>query len=82
MTDEICKQLAAAGGKELEAIIAKAITEAKAGDVRYFKELMDRMDGKVREMLDLTSNDQALSAFAGLNAAQLAKLAEMVGGPE
>lgn len=60
----------------LKAIVKKALQKAKAGDFRYFKEIMERLDGKVLDRTDVTTGGQPLP---GLTAAEMEKLAEMRG---
>ena len=47
LTNEIRKALHADGGKAGKAIIDKAIEKAKGGNFRYFKEIIDRIDGPI-----------------------------------
>lgn len=51
---EIKKLLEKNDWAALKAIAKKGLAKAKAGDFRFWKELMDRVDGKVLEQLELT----------------------------
>ena len=68
--------------KLLKGLVTVAAQKAIKGDFRFWKEIMDRSDGKVMELLDVTSDGGGISPFPGLTAEQLAKLADMEGGPE
>jgi len=65
--------------KALRGLVAVAVTKALKGDFRFWKEIMDRSDGKVMELLDVKMDG---NAFPGLTPEQLAKLSDMEGGPE
>ena len=81
MTDALKALLDKDDQKLLKGLVAVAAQKALGGDFRYWKEIMDRSDGKVMELLDVTSNGDSL-AFPGLTAEQLAKLCDMEGGPK
>ena len=49
------------GMTALEAMITKARNKAIAGDVRHFKELMDRYYGKSIQSIDLQSSDGSMT---------------------
>ena len=59
-------------------MVAKGMQKALSGDFRYWKEIMDRTDGKVLEQVDLTTGGEK---FPGLSADELAAIAKMRGGP-
>jgi hypothetical protein len=68
--------------KVIKAIASVAIHRAINGDFRYFKEIMDRVDGKAVNKLDVTASVTDAGDYPGLSAEQLALIAEMEGGPE
>jgi len=67
-------------GKALDAIAAVAVREALKGDFRYTKEIIDRVEGKALETLNI-SGEMDIAQYPGLTAAQQAKIAEMEDGP-
>jgi hypothetical protein len=69
-------------GKAIKAVAAKALQMALKGDFRYYKEMMERIEGKVTESIDVTSNNVNIDATPGLSNAQRDKLAEFEDGPE
>lgn len=81
MTDELKTLLSQDKGADFTAILKRAITEAKSGDFRYFKEIIERIDGKVIEQIDLTA-DVNVQDLPGLTKLDLAKLGEDHDGPE
>ena len=68
--------------RALKAIAAKAIQQAEDGDYRFVREILDRIEGKPLEPLDVTSGGQGISSLPGLSKEDLAILAEKHGGPE
>jgi len=64
------------GGVTLaDVIVDVAIKEAAKGDFRYFKEIIDRMDGKVPDRIELaegetTETDEAAAAIAAAKQAR------------
>ena len=81
LTDEYKRRLNGDGSTLAADLIDVAIKNAKKGDFRYWQELMNRSDGKVMEILDVTTDGQCLNDFAGLEPEDLANLAKMRGGP-
>jgi len=53
LTTELKKLLAAKDGEGIKALIEKGYAKAKAGDFRFWKEIMERVDGKVLDQLSL-----------------------------
>ena len=75
-----------AGGKDIEGsrleLLARvAWGKAMKGDFRFVKELLERIDGKVIEQIDLTA-DVNVQDLPGLTEKDLAKLGEDHDGPE
>ena len=68
-------------GEIIKVLVQTAIDRAKAGDFRYFKEIMDRVDGKVTNRMDVSDDGQSYLDLPGLTAEELDVLAEMRGGP-
>ncbi len=69
-------------GEAIKALASVALKNALKGDFRYAKEILDRIDGKVMDQLDVTTDGQAIADYPGLNATQRNKLADMEDGPE
>lgn len=82
MTEALRAELEKNGGKNLTAIIRKAVAKAKGGDFRFVKEVLDRIDGKVLERLDITSGDEPLNTFGDLSPELQAAINKERGGPE
>jgi hypothetical protein len=61
--------------KALRAIAAVAVREALGGDFRYTKEIIDRVEGKALETLEVSGGMDVMN-LPGLTASQLAKIAE------
>ena len=66
-------------GEAIKALAAVALKNALKGDFRFAKEILERIDGKVAEQLDL--NADVNNTFDGLSAAELAVISKMRGGP-
>ena len=67
----------------IDALMRVAINRAMKGDPRFMREILDRVDGKVLEQLDLTSAGEKIGPdLAGLSAATKAKVLKELGGPE
>jgi len=66
-------------GEAIKALAAVALKNALKGDFRFAKEILERVDGKVAEQLDL--NADVNNTFDGLSAAELAVISKMRGGP-
>ncbi|MDP7288570.1 MAG: DUF5681 domain-containing protein [Phycisphaerae bacterium] len=81
LTALLRETLDANDGELIRSIVLVAVERAVAGDFRYFKEIMDRTDGKVSERLNVTANDMDAEDYPGLSAEQLALIAETEGGP-
>ena len=82
LTDEFKRRRDENNGALAKELIQVAIEQAKDGDFRFWKELIDRSDGKVIEKLDVTSENVNVDATPGLSNAQRDKLAEFEDGPE
>jgi hypothetical protein len=67
LTASLREALDADDGKMIETLAQVAIDKAKAGDFRYFREIMDRVDGKVTDRLDVTADGNALTDCPGLS---------------
>ena len=81
MTDALKALMDKDDGAAIKVLIQKAYDEAKGGDFRYFKEIMDRIDGKVIEQIELNA-DVNVQELPGLTAKDLTKLGEGHDGPE
>jgi len=73
------------GGKPIkisaiDALVRVGVTQALKGDPRFYKEIMDRSDGKVQELLDVTSGGAPL--LPGLTQEQLARAFGPDEGPD
>jgi len=69
-------------GEAIRAMAKVGLSKALKGDFRFFKELAERIDGKVLERLDLTSNDETIgqsSESAIMLERVLAKMGEDMG---
>ena len=81
LTEALRDALDANDGEVIRELVQVALDRALGGDFRYFKEIMDRVDGKVSERLNVTANDMGVEDYPGLSAEQLALIAETEGGP-
>jgi hypothetical protein len=81
LTTALREVLDANDGEIIKVLVQTAIDRAKAGDFRYFKEIMDRVDGKVTNRMDVSDDGQSYLDLPGLTAEELDVLAEMRGGP-
>ena len=68
-------------GELIRGLVQVAIDRAVAGEFRYFKEILDRTDGKVSDRLDVTANCMSIEDLPGLTAEDLNALAELHDGP-
>jgi hypothetical protein len=68
-------------GKALKALAAVAVREALSGNFRYAKEILERIDGKVVEPIDLKA-DVNVQELPGATEEELAVLAKLRDGPE
>ena len=66
-------------GEAIKALAAVGLKNALKGDFRYFKELAERIDGKVLTELDLTSGGEAMGVTPGLPSDVLAEAMAIVG---
>jgi hypothetical protein len=82
ITDAIKALLDKDDGKALNAIAAVAVREALGGNYRYTKEILDRVEGKALEMLDVTTDGQSLNEHEHLTPEELAFVNKNRGGPE
>jgi hypothetical protein len=74
--------LAANDGKMIETLAQVAIDKAISGEFRYFKEILDRTEGRVTNRLNVAATRMSIEDYPGLSNEQRAALAEMEGGPE
>jgi len=81
LTAALREVLDANDGEIIETLARVAIDEALSGDFRFWKEIMDRVDGKVTNRLDVSADGQSYLDLPGLTAEELEMLAEMRGGP-
>ena len=65
-------------GQAIQAMAKVGLSKALKGDFRFFKELAERIDGKVLERLDLTSNDETIGQ-ASESAAMLERVLSKMG---
>ncbi len=68
-------------GELIRSIVLVAVERALAGDFRYFKEIMDRTEGKVKDQLDVTAISMSVEDLPGLTAEELNAIAELHDGP-
>jgi len=81
LTAALRDALEANDGRMIETLAQVAIDRAKAGDFRFFREIMDRVDGKVSAHLDVSAFGQSYLDLPGLSQDELAMLTKMRGGP-
>ncbi len=81
MTDALKSMMDKDDGKAITVLLERAYTEAAAGDFRYFKEIMDRVDGKTIEAVDIMSDGQGISTTPGLSAEDHVAINKLKGGP-
>ena len=81
LTEALRDALDANDGELIETLAHVAIDKAKGGDFRFFREIMDRIDGKVTNHL-VSTEGQSIMDLPGLTAEDLAYLAKAHGGPE
>ncbi|HUX16641.1 MAG TPA: DUF5681 domain-containing protein [Phycisphaerae bacterium] len=79
LTDAIKRRLA--DPKEVEDLIRVAFRKARAGDFRFWEELIKRVDGKVLDQLDITSNGERIG-LPGLSPEILAAARKVKPGPD
>jgi hypothetical protein len=81
LTDEWKRRRDENDGELGKKLIQVAIDKALKGDFRYYQELMNRSDGKVQEMLDVTTNGESMNQGNNLSTKSLDAIAEIEGGP-
>jgi len=55
-------------------ILSRALLNARAGDYRFYKDVMDRLHGKASEKVDITTNGESLNTdTTGIDIEALAK---------
>jgi len=81
LTASLRAALSANDGELIETLARKAIDKAKGGDFRFWKEIFDRVDGKVTDRLDLTASGMSAEDLPGLTAEDMQYLAKAHGGP-
>ena len=81
---ELRKLLEKDDGKALRALAAVALKSALKGDYRWGRELLDRIDGKVLDTLDVTSGGESLSkpGLADLTEETKKAVLDELGGPK
>lgn len=83
MTEELRRVLLKDDAKALKALVAVGLRKALNGDVRFWTELINRMDGKLLEALDITTGGQPIGPdLTALSAATKAKVIKELHGPE
>ena len=60
-------------GKALKALAAVGVKNALKGDVRFWTEVMSRIDGKVPDSLDITTDGESLREIPGLSPEEVAE---------
>jgi len=68
-------------GKAIKALAAVAVQRALKGDFRFYKEVLDRTDGKVTACLDVSANGTIADIYPGLSAEQLELIGQTEDGP-
>ena len=81
LTALLRETLDANDGELIRSIVLVAVERAVAGDFRYFKEIMDRTEGKVKDQLDVTAISMSVEDLPGLTAEDLNAIAELHDGP-
>lgn len=81
LTASLREALDANDGELIETLARVAVDKAEGGDFRYFKEIMDRVDGKVTNRLDVSASGMSAADLSGLTQEDLQQLAKMHGGP-
>ena len=81
LTALLRETLDANDGELIRSIVLVAVERAVAGDFRYFKEIMDRTEGKVKDQLDVTAISMSVEDLPGLTAEDLTAIAELHDGP-
>ena len=81
LTAALRDALDANDGELIESLARKAIDKALSGDFRFFREIIERSDGKVSDRLDVTGNSTSIENYPGLTAEDLEYLAKAHGGP-
>ena len=81
LTALLRETLDANDGELIRSIVLVAVERALAGDFRYFKEIMDRTEGKVKDQLDVTAISMSVEDLPGLTAEELNAIAELHDGP-
>ena len=81
MTALLRDTLDANDGELIETLVQTAIDKALSGDFRFFREILDRVDGKVTDRLDVTADSMSIETYPGLTAEDLEYLAKAHGGP-
>ena len=69
-------------GQAIAALAAVTLKQALKGDIRHIKEILDRVDGKVVEQLNIESTNENINRYPGLTPKLLDMVAEEEGGPE
>ncbi len=83
LTDELKRLLAANDFQALKALMAVGLRKALKGDYRYWQEILNRIDGKVLEALDVTTDGKAIGPdLTLLSPATKAKVLKEAGGPQ
>ena len=82
LTDALREMLEANEGKGIADLAAVGFRKAKAGDHRFWKEVMDRIDGKVADRLEATVAADGVTIPEEDMPAFLRWKAETEGGPE
>jgi len=81
LTASLREALDANDGELIQSLAQMAIDKALSGDFRYFKEIMDRSDGKVTDRLGVTAGAMSVEDLPGLTAEDLEAIAELHDGP-
>lgn len=62
--DAIVLSLKSGGGQKLRALVDKMVELAEAGDVQAAKLIIERVDGRPRQEIDVTSNGESFAELA------------------
>jgi|GEM_PF-3182561 len=82
LTAALRDALDANDGELIRELVGVAIDRALAGEFRYFKEIIDRTDGKTAARLDVSGNGTIADIYPSLSAEQLELIGQTEDGPE
>jgi len=74
--------LEANDGELVATLVQTAIDNALAGDFRFWKEIVDCVEGKALNRLGVSAEAPSITDLPGLTPEQLEAITEMEGGPK